>query len=250
MKSIMCVSMHKAGSTITDSILMDFMAARGMEIDRISLLVPKSPLPVQDLYVQYQDRMKPEGVYYGVARGPFVAHMPILKTMKIIMQIRDPRDCITSAYFSFKVSHVPPKDPAKLEQFLERRKKLEAMTIDEYAVAESIGYRNRLAVLRELMDGHDDCLLLKYEDMVLRTEHWLDQIAGFTGQPVTPELRARLGDKIDFTVQAEDENRHKRQVLPGDHLRKLQPATIAEMSQRMERELRFFGYPMPGEAQG
>ncbi|GGE26439.1 hypothetical protein GCM10011345_35500 [Gemmobacter megaterium] len=241
----MCVSMHKAGSTITDSILLDFMNAKGMEIDRISLLAPKSAIPVKDLYVQYQEKMKLDGVYYGVARGPFVSQMPILKNMKIIMQVRDPRDCITSAYFSFKTSHVPPKDPAKLQEFMERRKKLEEMDIDQYAVAEAGGYKHRLSILKKLMDGHNDILLLKYEDMVTQTPKWLNQISEFIDQPITDELRTTLGDKVNFSVPKEDESKHKRQVLPGDHMRKLKPDTIRAMSERMADELGFFGYAMP-----
>lgn len=234
--------MHKAGSTITDNILLDFMGAKSMEIDRISLLVSKSPLPIQDVYVQHQDKMKPDGVYYGVARGPYVSAMPILKKLKIIMQVRDPRDCLTSAYFSYKLSHVPPKDPNKLREFMERRKELKDLDIDQYVVAEAAGYQNRMNILRNLMDGHDDLLLLKYEDMVLDTERWLKQISDFLDQPITDELRATLGNKIDFSVKAEDPMRHKRQVLPGDHKRKLKPETVDTMSGTMKRELDFFGY--------
>ena len=85
MKSIMAVSMHKAGSTIIDQILLEFVQAKGYAIDRISLGVPKSPLPADEVYVSYQDKMLPDGVYYGVARGPYVSRMPVLKTMKIVI---------------------------------------------------------------------------------------------------------------------------------------------------------------------
>jgi hypothetical protein len=107
-KSIINVSMHKAGSTICDKILLDFMVAKNMEIDRISLLAPLSPLTERDFFLNYQKKMQPVGVYYGVARGPYVSEMTVLDQMKIIMQVRDPRDCITSAYFSFAKSHPPP----------------------------------------------------------------------------------------------------------------------------------------------
>lgn len=51
------------------------------------------------------------------------------------------------------------------------------------------------------------------------------------------------GDRIDFSVKAEDATKHKRQVTPGDHLRKLKPKTIATMTDAMRKELGFFGYP-------
>lgn len=242
MKSIMAVSMHKAGSTIIDNILLDFMQAKGYAIDRISLGVPSSPLPADEVYVSYQDKMLPDGVYYGVARGPYVSRMPVLKTMKIIMQVRDPRDCITSAYFSYKVSHVPPKDPAQLERFLERRRKLGELDIDQYALSQVASYKTRMTILHDLQQANPDLLLVKYEDMVQNTPVWLDRISGFIGQPLTPELRTALGDKIDFSVGSEDIRRHKRQITPGDHKRKLQNDTIEQMTEALNEQLALFGY--------
>ena len=84
--------------------------------------------------------------------------------------------------------------------------------------------------------------LVHYEDMVTDTDRWLDRLAAFSGQPVTEALRARLGPKIDFTVPSEDTTRHKRQVRPGDHRRKLAPDTIATLTRAFRPELDFFGY--------
>ena len=241
-KSIICISMHKAGSTIVDSILVDICTVHGLAMDRISLAVPSSPLTEAEIFVGYQDKMKPEGFYYGVARGPYVADMPVLKTLKVIVQVRDPRDCITSAYFSFRQSHKPPSDPNKREQFMQRREKLLKLDINEYSVTQANSYRNRLQIFQDIVENHPAALLVKYEDMVLRTEDWLRQISEFVGQPVNDGLRTALGDKIDFSVAKEDPLRHKRQVTPGDHARKLDPAAIAELNTRIGNQMAFFGY--------
>src|SRR5690606_4370510 len=118
--------------------------------------------------------------------------------------------------------------------------------IDRYALTQVASYKNRMQILRNLLTGHEDILSLKYEDMVLNTEAWLNQISHFVDQPVTDALRQKLGDKIDFTVSKENVARHKRQVTPGDHKRKLKPETIAEMSDRLRDELEFFGYDIEG----
>lgn len=242
LKSLLCVSVHKGGSTIIDRILTDFCTQRGMEMDRISLSVPGSPLSEGEVFIGYQDRMQPRGVYYGVARGPYVARMPKLGELKLIVQVRDPRDCITSAYFSFRKSHRPPEDPEKRKQFLARREKLQQQDIDAYALSETGSYRDRLQILRDIVEDHDDILVLKYEDMVLETENWLARIGAFIGQPVTEELRGILGDKIDFRVDKEDPGKHKRQVTPGDHKRKLKPETISAMNRKMAGQMAYFGY--------
>jgi len=238
-KSVISLSMHKAGSTIADEILLDFCKAKGMESDRIALSVPSSPLPEREVFLNYQEHMHPTGVYYGIGRGPYVSEMEIIKDLKTIIQVRDPRDCITSAYFSFKKSHGVPKDPEKRKYFMERRRRLEALDIDDYALEQVNGYRNRMRVLRDIIEGHDDILVLTYEDMVGRTEDWLARIADFLEQPVTDALRAELGDKTNFSVESEDDSRHKRQVTPGDHKRKLKPETIAEMTRRLKDELKW-----------
>lgn len=241
-KSLIALSMHKAGSTIADQILVDFCTARGYEIDQIALQVPASPLPEAEVYINYQPEMKSNGVYYGIARGAYVQDMPTILNLSTIVQVRDPRDCITSAYFSFGKSHVPPRDPGKLKAFLKDRESINEMTIDQFARTMSANYRKRMKILTRIIDAHDDILVLKYEDMVEDTERWLGRISAFIGQPVTPELRGTLGRKIDFSVAQEDETRHKRQIRPGDHARKLKPETITAMNAVLGGMLARFDY--------
>lgn len=241
-KSVISISMHKAGSTIADSIIMDILEEKGMELDRISLQVPASPLPAPEIFKNYQKQMKEIGVYYGIARGPYVSDMPILNKLKVIVQVRDPRDCLTSAYFSFKESHVPPRDPEKLQAFMERRRKLEKLDINEYALTQAGSYKHRLSILRKIVERHDDIRVLKYEDMVEHTEQWLEQIAQFVHQPITPALRTKLGEKLDFSVDNENASKHKRQVSPGDHKRKLSESTVSKVTGEMAEEMAYFGY--------
>jgi hypothetical protein len=130
----------------------------------------------------------------------------------------------------------------RLKEFEARREKIKNTSIDQYALSEAGSYRTRLNILHEIIKGHNNVLVLKYEDMVDRTEHWLQQIATFTGQPLTPGLRAALGSKIDFSVAKEDVSSHKRQVSPGDHLRKLRPETITKMNAALKGQLTAFNY--------
>ena len=244
MKSLISMSMHKAGSSIADIIIVNFCEAKGYVFDRISKSVSSSPLSEHDHYIQYQEKMTPSGVYYGMARGPYVRQMNVIYDMKAIVQVRDPRDCITSAFFSYRESHVPPTDPKKLDEFEKKRQELMALDIDTYAVNNSEGYRARMNVLDEILSKHDDCLLLKYEDMVERTDYWLEQIADFLEQPLTVDLRAQLGKRMSFNVESESPSKHKRQVKPGDHLRKLKPETISAMNETLGPVLDRFGYPL------
>ncbi len=242
-KSLIALSLHKAGSSIFDRIVQDVAQARGYTLDLIASEVSDSPLPEKDIFINAQARMRDDGVYYGVARGPYVRRMPRILDLRALVQVRDPRDCITSAFFSFSQSHRPPRNPAKLAEFHRRRETVRQTDIDAYALRQTGQYRERLEVLARIIDAHGDIRLLKYEEMVLETERWLARIAAFLDQPVTPELRAQLGDKLDFNVATEDVGSHKRQVMPGDHRRKLRPETIAAMNADLAEMLARFGYP-------
>lgn len=242
MKSVLAMSMPKAGSTIADRILVDFCNEKGYEIDRIAARVSKSPLPEAQVFLEYQGNIRLEGVYYGMAREAVVGEMHVVSGLKAIVQMRDPRDCITSAYFSFGQSHQLPTDPEKARLFMERRQRIQDMGIDGYAISRTRDYLKRMRVLAEIIDRHDDILLLKYEEMVSDTETWLQRIAEFLEQPLNTGLRKALRDKTNFTLNNENISRHKRQIAPGDHKRKLQPATIAEMNGVLAPQLARFGY--------
>ncbi len=242
LKSLLATSMHKAGSSITNQILADFCRERGYEIDDISHRVQASPLPEAEVFIKAQSEMHRGGVYFGMARGPYVRDMEIIPSLKLITQLRDPRDCITSAYFSFSKSHQPPEDPEKRKLFEAQQQKIKKMDIDGFARSRAKNYANRMTILANILEAHEDALILRYEEMVTDTPVWLGRIAEFLGQPMTDSLRARLGGKVDFSVEKEDEGKHKRQVTPGDHARKLTPETIAILNETLAAPMARLGY--------
>jgi hypothetical protein len=168
--------------------------------------------------------------------------MDILNNLKIIIQIRDPRDCITSGYFSFSKSHVAPKDPNEKIIFEAQREEIKNLTIGEYALSRAKQYKVRMEILSQILKNHNEVLLLAYENMVENTEQWLKKVSDFLEQPLTESLYSRLDNKIDFTVAKEDDSKHKRQVLPGDYRRKLKPETIQEINNVLDMQLNEFCY--------
>lgn len=243
MKSVLALSMHKAGSSIADNIFTEVCAARGYEIDRIALQVPSSPLPEPEFFHSYVPKMRDEGVYYGMARDPATHDLPNLSRLKLIVQVRDPRDCIVSAYFSYRRSHEAPSDPAKRAEHEARKAELQAVDIAKFCLDWPPIYRDRMQIMADILATHDDVLLLRYEEMVTQPELWLHRCLRFLEQPLTPELQVALAKHMDFDIDQEYPDRHKRQVTPGDHRRKLDAATIAAMTQGLEPMLSSFDYP-------
>ncbi|MDA7429608.1 sulfotransferase domain-containing protein [Primorskyibacter aestuariivivens] len=241
-QSAISVSMHKAGSSITDLILTDFYETLGYKIDRVANKVSASPLSEPEYFSDYEPQMDRQGVYYGMARNPGTHDLGFLKEFRVLVQMRDPRDCLTSAYFSYKGSHVPPKDPTKRAIHEERMRGVKELDITEFVLRTAPNYLMRCQKLEKIINEYPDTLLLAYEEMVLDTETWLKRISDWIGLPVDQNLRDKLGAKIDFSVTSEDAKRHKRQVTPGDHKRKLDENTIGQLNEILRPALEAFGY--------
>jgi hypothetical protein len=83
---------------------------------------------------------------------------------------------------------------------------------------------------------------LKYEDMVGDFSAWLDRLIGFLELDLGREFIEGLKAGAEFKVSKEDVYKHKRQVTPGDHRRKLKPATIEILNAKTREIRQFFGY--------
>lgn len=186
--------------------------------------------------------------------------LPLLTTTQYlaVCQIRDPLDLVVSQYFSHGWIHgLNPSIDAGI------RKDIQAgsISIYNYALMEfrgesGFGDASILQKYRSLRDFSDalgeQCLILKYEDMVLNYEKWSRQISDFlkpiaSVQKVLDELRPSykkfkrttgfLGfwtkpkfwdNPLDY-VQKEMKHQHIRSPLPGDHLSFLTPTEITAL---------------------
>jgi hypothetical protein len=241
-KSIAFVSMHKAGSTVADRICRTIYGHTGMPFIDMAVYAGKHGQDGAKFCVQNAGLIATPGYYFGAFRGLYVREMGDFRANRLIIHIRDPRDCLTSMYYSLGVSHQVPKGEELRKVFLERREHAQQMTVDEFCLWRAPQYVERCTLIRALMNDHPDYLLSKYEDMVERTEGWLQQISDFTGIKLTPELREKIAQYAKFSVSKEEIGRHKRQVTPGDHRRKLKPKTIKQITEELREHLEAFGY--------
>ncbi|MBF2086428.1 sulfotransferase domain-containing protein [Thermoleptolyngbya sp. C42_A2020_037] len=192
----------------------------------------------------------------------------------IILHLRDPRDVLVSSFFSNAFSH--PVNPAIFNPDEAARQEWIERGIDAFVIERSPVVIDRYNYVIANLLGRENVLFLKYEDMVLNYQEWL---AKFLSVFIAPEpnvpteiqpkgLLALLeklplvqrkerspsptfstlyqelfeAHKTDFQVEDEDVYRHKRQVLPGDHTRKLQPETIAVLNEKFAEILNALGY--------
>lgn len=242
MKSILGVAVHKAGSKVFQNILAEFAEEAGLEFDPLSANFLRSPLPQASILRKLEPSLKDGDVFYGVVRSPHFSLMKSLDKFRIICQVRDPRDCLTSHYFSLAYSHAIPKNMVKRGKFLARRRAVQEMSIDDFVLQAADLFEERFKHLVTLQEAHPGMLVCKYENMVECTEEWRTDVAEFFDVEITKNLLWRLDRIASFSVDQEDIMKHKRQVTPGDHARKLKPRTIDMLNSRFSDVMRVFGY--------
>lgn len=217
-------------------------------------LAPRLPWP-QAVRSRFESRQtkqalarffRARGCIYGPIRQPALLQcLPDLRRRKILLLLRDPRDILTSLYFSVSISHVEPGNPFFQAQFRERRQLSLSQCIDDFVRDRTPKLLSDFRKYRDFLQAHANARLLRYEDMVRDFRGFLDDVIDYWGLSVDAATRERLLALADFHVSSEDVRSHKRQVTPGDHRRKLAPDTVRWLTDQFADVLGALGY-VPG----
>lgn len=176
-------------------------------------------------------------------------HFPHISRLEHILQVRDPRDILVSQYFSFGWIHEQQDwDKSKVRE----RDWIRSVSVDQYvldrAKKKDLGGREGLKqryrpLLKTLKSEPNNITLLKYEDMVLDYRGWISRaLAPFrveASSPLPEELWNAYHGEFEVTGE---EQRHRRKVIPGDHIEKLRPETIARLNEVFAEELAVLDY--------
>lgn len=159
-----------------------------------------------------------------------------------IFHIRDPRDILVSEYFSFGWIH--PTQDSELDQV---RKSLQKMSIDDYVLhhctQREYPLEKRYSSLVERVLDPEREIVVTYETMVTDFPKWLARVVPVFGIRYSKLAVLQLAWRYRNEFKTKQETlTHKRCITPGDHRRKLKPATIDALNQRFESILTKFGY--------
>ncbi len=260
MKSILVYTVHKAASMFLHRISADISdefaiphfspnASDGGGIyDQVKRLTWKA-------FIEDPSR---DGCFGPIRAGVADPAIPDdIAAYSVILHLRDPRDVLTSLYYSHVYSH--RRKEGRFNPSDEQRKQWEEEGVDAYALKNVGIYKSRYEILLSALLGRDNVILLKYEDMVADYPTWLHGfLSGFSHLPLPPRrtlgilksanslesVHERLYKKYreDFVPPEEDVHKHIRQLMPGDHERKLNPETIAALNSDLSDILRQLNY--------
>jgi Sulfotransferase domain len=242
-KSVYLYTLHKCGSGLfTDYLLKNINGLR---------------------LVDYEDQFytggaveevtfEKRGFVYGPIRlstgPPSTAYEKLIKLVSqpkfirnkiAIFVIRDPRDVLVSAYYSFGYSHGLSVVKEIREQQEQERKRIQNITIDDYVLGAAHFTLNHFQILDRLTRACRRGTVLKYEDMI---DDWEKFASGFTRYlDVSPET-LRVAYKRCRPLEKQDPASHRRSGKTGAHREKLRPSTIAALNLILAPVLTRFGY--------
>ena len=239
--------MHKAGSMVLHRVLKDLCDLNNIRYLSEHQAKPDK-LPVRKIF---------EGRKNYIARrhgcfGPVRFFLPCrgLDRANLLLHLRDPRDVLTSMFFSYTLMH-QGQVPANTGI---RRQVAEA-GIDRYVLDMSSdaflryegdygtggSYKQHIGnvleryerYLREVV-GQPNAVIVFYEEMVTDFPNWLRKVVARFELDNTEETFRFVLSRHEEAVKPGTENPwlHKRKVTPGDYKEKLQPETIAELNRR------------------
>lgn len=180
---------------------------------------------------------KKSGYYYGAFR--WFHPMPDLSDYRVLLVLRDPRDVLTSYFYSMAYSH-----QIMSKGVLERRGEALRVGLDEYVLRTRHWLAGVYGTYCDELLGKQNVLLAKYEDMVTDFDNWLRAVAAHLSLDGDADLLRSVVGEASFSVQGENVRAHKRQVAPGEHRRKLAVETQAILDSDFRDILETLGYPL------
>lgn len=235
--SVMHFTLHKCASVYLQT--------------KLHMLAEQIGLTPLDLDGYFFDSAQPQpftvqrrGFFYGPFRSLDDAfgvrrEWPDLRGYKIIVVIRDPRDVLTSLYYSMAYSHRTPRGDAR-DSFLAMRQEVQQIDIDQHVRQEARVFLPRYRSYFRLAQQYD-VHLTTYEQLVTNPDAWRESLLAYLGVVMSRWRKRRLISAADFAVKRENPAAHMRQVQPGDHARKLRPDTIAWLNAEFAEVLDWYG---------
>jgi Sulfotransferase domain len=236
-------ALHKSGSVLLDQLIEGICDHAKIPRINISVECFRRGIAIDAVESAAFETLVRRGGYcfYGFrALHNFLNGIPLARYRKLIL-IRDPRDILTSMYFSARSSHVIPKTGPVRERMLRRREVAAATDINHYVISREVtGIEKNY---RDLMQMHDrNTKVYRYEDVIFKKREWVKDMAEWLCIDLATRYVRRIADSHDVIPTVEDQHAHIRQVKPGNHKKHLSTDAITAIELRYADILSHYGY--------
>lgn len=210
--------------------------------------------PVRNFTIASSRTIRDPGDYRFVTTRELLASC----RYRAVCQTRDVLDLVVSQYFSHGWIHPPDKSGMRLRSELQAGR----ISVFDYALLEFDGRAEfgQDSIIKKLRDLETlkkalgpNCLVVRYEDMMLNYDQWSAQIADFLQHDVPiagdvlqacrrqygapPESMEFFPDPLEYVRKYQHQFEHVRSPHPGDHRRFLTSAEISSLRDAVESAL-------------
>jgi hypothetical protein len=243
--SVFLLSLPKAGSTLLNLMMKPMLTSAGLAYVGLQEVMYRMGVPTAAIPPEVNTAFQPQGYAFGGFRSlPGAFALPPYAGDRTILLVRDPRDMLTSLYFSLARSHRPPGESvggALAAMFHEKREEVNRQGIDAFALENASVVLAQYRMIGKKLSGIPH-KLYRYEDVIFDKLAWAQDMLAWLGLTVKPAVVARAVSNNDVRPEVEDPDKHVRKVAPGDHVEKLRADTIAKLDSRFEAILRRYDY--------
>ncbi|MBN1952339.1 MAG: sulfotransferase domain-containing protein [Bacteroidales bacterium] len=237
-KSIVLFTTHKSASTFMSHIINEFANSSDMVHINFETYIAEL-YNASDRFFKSPKFMRRAFISRGYIYGSFRQYIqiPELDKYRVIVLLRDPRDVLTSLFFSHRYSH-----PVINLKFFKKRRESLQYDIDQYALENAQEFKEVYSDYITRLLPMTNVKLFRYEDMIANFDSWLRELVSHCELPYNEALIKKIVAETNFEVNGEDIFSHKRNVKAGDHLNKLKSTTIEELTNIFDEELKVLGY--------
>lgn len=182
------------------------------------------------------------GEIYAPQRRPI--HFPGIERFKHVFFLRDPRDVLVSAYYSFAFSHSIPQNTSAKDVFLREREKMQRGTIDDYArEAASEWILPLYQKYQYLRESSNSNIFLSYDLFNSNLPKFIKDLSQFLDFDLSEQ-------KIQKVIKVNDKggntkesiSKHRRSGKSGQFREKLSPGTIEYLNKLFSDSLVYWKF--------
>jgi hypothetical protein len=186
--------------------------------------------------------IRPGNLYGGFRNAPLgLKASPSVVSGRKVLLVRDPRDALVSEYYSNAFSHSIPVSGSTRDEMLAKRANALQSSIHDYVTDLAPRLKVTLQQYYDFLDM-PDMRVYRYEQAIMDKRWFLQDVCRHFGWTAKDELIENIMKWADVMPTEEVPTEFVRKVKPGDHLDKLDVATIAMLDDIFKDELKRYGY--------
>lgn len=246
-KSVIFYTTHKCASVFISKLLITLTQNSQYEVKDYASAIRdlgdqiNVENPYENFLEQASDQLyQTKGKIYAPQRK--LLDFPGRENFKHIFFLRDPRDVIVSAYYSFGYSHGIPKATKQQEKQRKQRQKIQQQGIDNYAKESAIGWLNLYMKYRELLESSDSYLYLSYDEFKDNTLEFINKIVSFLEINISDQEAKKLAKEASPISEQKDITKHKRSGKSQQYKEELKPETINYLNETFSEILDYWQF--------